>query len=142
MATTSETLHKPPKKTVPRRETAIRPRSHTAISETPLERACMQVADRLATVETEEDLNVVSKIFEVLDTAQQELHQQRNKEQVERGNRLRSAIETYLKYAFSFAIVGLGAFLLQGGETQIGYLLLGLGIGTICGSTIDLSKYS
>ena len=102
----------------------------------------MQVADRLATVEAEEDLNVIARVFEVLDTAQQELHQQRIQERIARGNRLRSTIETYLKYAFSFAIVGLGAFLLQRGEAQIGYLLLGLGIGTICGSTIDLSQYS
>ena len=101
----------------------------------------MQAADRLAAVEAEEELNVVAKVFEVLDSAQQDLHEQRIRESVERGKRLRSTIEIYLKYAFSFAIVGLGAFLLQGGDPQIGYLLLGLGIGTICGSTIDLSEY-
>ena len=142
MTSTSAAIHKPRRKSVPRSETLIRPRSHSAIAETPLERACMQVAERLAAVEAEEEFNVVAKVFEVLDRAQQELHQQRVKETVESGKRLRSTIETYLKYAFSFAIVGLGALLLQGGEPQIGYLLLGLGIGTICGSTIELSEYS
>ena len=141
MTSPTDTIHKHQRKSTPRPERLIRPRS-VAIAETPLERACMQVADRLATVEAEDELNIVAKVFEVLDSAQQDLHVQRLNERIERGKRLRSTVELYLKYAFSFAVIGLGAFLLRTGDAQIGYLLLGLGIGTICGSTIDLSEFS
>ncbi|MEO0939936.1 MAG: hypothetical protein AAFY30_00105 [Cyanobacteria bacterium J06642_12] len=141
MTSPSDTVHKHPRKSVSRAERLVRPRT-AAIAETPLERACMQVADRLAVVEAEDELNIVSKVFDVLDRAQQELHVQRLNERIEKGKRLRSTVELYLKYAFSFAVIGLGAFLLRGGDAQIGYLLLGLGIGTICGSTIDLSEFS
>ncbi|WP_017325750.1 hypothetical protein [Synechococcus sp. PCC 7336] len=142
MTKTLEAASKPHRKAIPRTEIPVRDKLYPAIAETPLDRACMEVAQRLANVEAEEELGIVTQAFEALNAAQKELHQQRLEEGIDRSQRLRSAIEMYLKYAASFAIIGLGAFLLYGGETQIGYLLLGIGIGTISGSTIIPSEFS
>lgn len=121
--------------------TTVAVRSGLAYS-TAVDTACAQAANRLASVESEADFQVISRVFAELSASQKALYDLKVREECERDRRWRKQIDNYVRYGASLLVIAIGFVLLSSADTEIGWLLLGLGSGGICGATVKVPKDS
>ncbi|MEM9156152.1 MAG: hypothetical protein AAGB13_14150 [Cyanobacteria bacterium P01_F01_bin.33] len=130
-----------------KRKMTVRPTTTVALRSgltysTTVDTACAQAANRLAAAETDEELKVISQVFSELTATQQALYALKVREEGTRERRWRRRIDSYVRYGASLLIIILGFILLSSAKTEIGWLLLGLGTGGICGATVKVPKDS
>ncbi|MEO1134052.1 MAG: hypothetical protein AAFX40_15280 [Cyanobacteria bacterium J06639_1] len=132
-----------------KRKLAVRPSTPTTVAvrsglaySTAVDSACAQAANRLAGAESDEELAVVSRVFAELNATQQALYAMKLNEERDRERLWRRKIDSYVRYGACILVILLGFILLSSAETEIGWLLLGLGTGGICGASVKLPKDS